>query len=408
VTRQFLGFIAVAAIASSAAAISLAPLPALPGQTGSEGHAVTSDGSAVVGLNGAGTSTTGVFWSLSSGSDASVSPSSPTAIVAGGAWAFSTATGIGIRVVGGQQQLVVYGLSSGWGTNAYSTDGGATWLQGYRESVGSGPNVGAANTLGAGGIDDTFFDCFNSDAGGTNLYIQKFSGATPTLISRDAKGTTQVSRIVGVSATGKGVGRRKGDSTNYWNYKLAYNGTGGLTASYFSGLDGSNRGEAWAISGDGNKIFGMSPVTGKTGSWPYMRDDVAGTIVALPTLNAAAAYTTNGVVYGSSTDGRWAVGMDYTLGVERAVLWDTLSMTELDLTDWASNHGILGAFTGNLRRAHSVGVNSAGQVVIVGYGSAPTLNSSNTGFVLALPEPATAVLAIIAGAVLALVPRRAI
>jgi hypothetical protein len=84
--------------------------------------------------------------------------------------------------------------------------------------------------------------------------------------------------------------------------------------------------------------------------------------------------------------------MDYTKGSEMAVLWDTLYNTEINLTQWASDHGILGAFTGNLRRAYAVGVNADGEPVVTGYGFASSVQSGWTGYVLTLPEPASLML----------------
>lgn len=377
---------AVAVVSSSAMAISLSPLPFQGTGTSSEGRSLTNDGSALVGISNG----KGVFYPLTraSGPNSQILVGSPVAIVAGGAWSFTTASGLATRTVSGQPQLVAQGLSAGYSSTAYSTDGGLTWLQGVRQALGSAPATGTSGTLKATGLDDVFYTSWFSDANGTNLYVEQQAGNPPALVSRDAKGTTQKSSIQGVSGTGLGVGRRRDASALYQNYKLQYGGAGGLAASFFNGLDGTTHGEAWAVSTDGAKIFGISPAIGKAGNWPYIYDVASGVTSPLPTVNTSSASSSNAWVYGCSADGRYAVGMDYTIAnMEKAVLWDTVLGTEIDLTAWATNHGILGDFTGNLRRAYNVGVGSDGMVVVTGWGVNSALQT--TGFVLAIPEPTT-------------------
>jgi len=388
----------VAIVASSAMAAklgfaSLDQIPPIAPATDSSGRALTSDGKYVVGL----TDAKGFSWEVGSAT-------APIAIVGGGAWTFTTATGLGYRNVGGVKQLVAHGMSAGYSSTVYSTDGGGTWLQGMRATVGVGsaPGIGAASTLGALGVDDSWYTGWKSDnTASPTIYVEKVAGSPPALVSRDTKGTTQTSGVTGTSGTGKAVGMRKGDGTNNYNTRWQYNGTGGATQSYFNGLSGNSFGQAWAVSADGNKIFGMSAVSGgRTGNWPYMRDEVANTIVELPRTGAVSGSVTNALPYCASADGHYAAGMDYQ-GMERAVLWDTQKMTVLDLTTWAIGAGFIpttgiggpnAGFMGNLRRGYSVGVNADGHPVVTGQGvwyDAGSTVAYTRGFVLTVPEPAT-------------------
>jgi hypothetical protein len=256
---------------------------------------------------------------------------------------------------------------------------------------------------------DGWYAAFQGDTGNSpTLYVERDNGTPPALVTRDTKGTTQKSQIHSVSRTGLAVAGRRGDGVNYWNYKLQYMGTGGLAASYFAGLAGDNRGQAWAIAGNATKIFGMSPVTGgRTGNWPYVYDVAGATIQELPTQPGTAGSTSNALAYGASEDGTLAVGMNYT-GMERAVLWYQTtngSWQILDLTNWASAHGVLGDFTGNLRRAYSVGYDdSTGEVVVVGQGTNSLLQTQGFALRLIVPEPATLAFLSLGG--LALLRRR--
>jgi hypothetical protein len=388
---------AVALALVSATAMATPSMTAMPFEgTGTSSYvsAVTPDGKYAIGpSNGKG-----CFWDISA--------NTTTAIVASGAWAFTSGNGIDYRKVGGNKQLVAAGLSSGWASSAYSTDNGATWITAVRDSAAA---LNAANALRAvGGASDAWYMTSQSDTGSSpTLYVEKVSGATPTLVSRDTKGTTQKSQIHMVSATGLAVGNRRGDGSNEWNYKLQYGGAGGLAASYFTGLAGDNRGQAWSISADGDKIFGMGPVLGgRTGNWPYMRDDSDATIVELPTQAGTAGSTTNAIPYGCSLDGNIAVGMNY-LGAERAVLWykSYSGWRIMDLTNYASTHGLLGPFTGNLRRAYSIGVDPlTKEVVVTGLGVNSLLQTQGFALRFYLPEPATLAFLSLGG--LALLRRR--
>lgn len=362
----------VSAVLALASSVMAAPTLVTLGYS-SDARAITPDGKYVVGNAG----TAGFFWDVNNNT-------SQTQIISGGK-AASNATGVGYMTVGGNQQLVAYGLASGWPCAFISSDSGSTW--GYSTATLTGsPSLPSANSL-AGTTTDTFYANYKS--GDYASYVGKYNSGT-NAIAWDAKSTASPQKMAmnGISSAGVAVGRRRDSAgVNYQNYKLTYVGGGGAAAAFFNGLDGTVKGEAWSISNDGSKIFGYSPVLGgRTGNWPYMLDTATNAIVELPTLAGTAGSVTNGVVYGTSADGRWAVGMNY-VGMEKAVLWDTVNGTVLDLTNFAAITGILGDMTGNLRRAYSVGVNADGYPVVAGYG----VNSALSGraWVMTVPEPTT-------------------
>jgi len=370
-------------------------IPSIGTSTVSSGRDILPNG-LVVGTDG---TATGLVWDSVGGSRQPI---------AGGAWAFTTVNGVGTRTVSGNPEIVISGFSAGWSATAYSQDGGTTWLQGVRASnVGKAPTGPVTGALACPG-DDSWYVTFSSDGNGTNLYVEKDAGSPPALVARDAKGTTQKSAVQGLSKSGLAVGRRKGDSTNDWNYKLQYVGAGTPAAGYFKGLAGDNRGGAWSVNDDGSKIFGMSPVSdGRTGNWPYKYDVATGTATALALLGGVKGSATNGVPYGTTDNGRFAVGMEYR-GVEKAVLWNTVNNNIIDLTDYAASAGILDGFT-RLGRAYGVALTGGGQMLITGEGiwspdCGVTLYTRGFSMTLDIPEPAT--LAFLALGGLALLRRR--
>lgn len=388
--RTLLCALTVGVLASSVLAVpTLSTLAPLGAATASEARAITPDGKYIAGFSG-----NGVVWDAAN-------PGTAINVLAAGAQATS-ATGIGYRTVNGSPQLVVHGLSAGFSTTYASNDGFATFAawRARDTAVGGGPVLPGANTLGSNLSSDTAYVSWYNTSSGNPLYLDRVTG-DPGTITHSSKGTTTTSAVQGVSATGRQVGRRRNASNIYQNYIIDWNGTATGSAYFVNGLAGDLRGEAWAVSGDGNKVFGMSPVTdGRAGNWPYMRDMVAGTIVELATAANTAGSVTNGIVYGASADGRYAVGMNYR-GMEKAVLWDTQTGSIVDLTKFAAANGILGDFTGNLRRAYSVGVNVDGAPVVTGTGV--TANGTR-GWVMVVPEPATLTFLAIGG--LALIRRR--
>jgi len=384
-----MAFLATTAMATP----TLYVMPLADAKTDCKANAVTPDGKYVAGTSGG----LGVFWSVGSGSVVD--------IIAGGVWAFTSGTGIATRTVSGNTQIVVQGLSAGWGSTSYSTDNGATWLQGIRAtSIISA--IGNNNTLRSTGTDDVWYDV-GAGGGMSHGYIEKVSGQPPALVHRDDKSTTSKTQVFSVSATGLAVGMRVGDGTNNWNYKLQYNG-GSTTATYFRGLAGVNtKSEAWGVSGDGTRISGWSVVSGgRSGMWGYVYDVASDTITELPTEQASTGVASNSIAYGMGPTGDLAVGMDYTKGLEKAVLWywntGASAWKEIDLTDYAIANGILGSMTGNLRRAFSVGYDATNQQLVVvgqGYDTSGYLR----GFALkmdGIPEPGTIAFLLLGGVAL--------
>ena len=365
---------------------ALVDIPAVVAGDGSEGRCITPDGMYVGGISGSA----GLVW------DATLGTRQP---VAGG---YQDAVyGIGYRTPtdGSPTELVIGGPNSGWQSMNASTDGGVTWIKRRRTNThayGGGPS----NTVSGGGTGGMIYSTFQTPNSNTpQLYIDAWNDAG-WASAPDTKGTSTKSNIIGVSNTGVAVGRRQNSSGVYQSYKLVFSGSGGLAASWVPGLDGTDVGELWDIADDGSLAGGVCQVTGKTGLWAFVTD-MAGTATELPVLNAGTSYATNSRVYGMGPNGDYAVGMDYTLGMERAVLWDLNAGTVLDLTQFATDNGILGDFTGNLRRAYAVGVDGEGNPVVTGYGFASAIDADDwTGYVLTLPEPASLTLLALGGLVL--------
>ncbi len=298
------------------------------------------------------------------------------------------------------QQLLAYaawdGSTKDAPTTFISTDGGATWST-VTCATGATPLVmRVANTL-VGSMSDVWYahyqdknDYGNAVKGSGNPPSANYSKYKPTRYSNmEWNGCGGAGIIAGSRPIG-------GTRQNAWYTGGAYAGGADATETFFSGLDGTLVGEAWSVSLDGSLIGGRSPVSdGRTGDYPYVYDLGGGeswTIAELPIDPAAENYTNNAVVYGMGPNNDWACGMMYP-GMEKAVLWDIsdpdpANWTYIDLTQWADDHGILGNFTGNLRRAYSVGVNDLGQPVVTGWGY-DEVNAQVRGFVLTIPEPGT-------------------
>jgi hypothetical protein len=131
-------------------------------------------------------------------------------------------------------------------------------------------------------------------------------------------------------------------------------------------------------------------------SVPTANSTIAGTVIELPGLPGAVNYTANGLAYGASENGHYAVGMSYA-GVEKAVLWDTVGNTVLDLSAYATGQGILDGFT-RLSRAYSVYDAGSGSLWITGEGvwsSDGGVTLYTRGWVMnyVVPEPSTLSLA---------------
>ena len=108
----------------SSAGVPSTSIPPLSGDTANEARAITPDGRWVVGVSGSrgflyGVDTTNLVNVVSSDGAQS-----------------TLLTGVGYRTNGGQQQIVMSGLSGGWFTAWMTADGGATWgakVQGQRQ-----------------------------------------------------------------------------------------------------------------------------------------------------------------------------------------------------------------------------------------------------------------------------------
>ena len=202
--------------------------------------------------------------------------------------------------------------------------------------------------------------------------------------------------LFGDGTKARAAGYRRNATIGYQNYMLDYNGSATPTANYFAGLAGNNVGQAFSVSGDGSTIYGMSPiVVGGTVNYAY-KATFSGTtessISQLPIYSDSAGSLNLAVPYGCTSDGLFAVGMNYR-GIEKAVLWLTKPDNTqcIDLTEYAQNNGILGSWT-RLSRGYSVGesFDESGNeyAVITGIG----LNGGVTrGFVMSvmIPEPST-------------------
>jgi len=362
--------------------LSVIPIPSwLPGTNVNEGRAISPDGKYVVGF--AGTHIwSGFFYRVADDSVIEPSPADAPGAVP------STLTGIAYRTdpVSGQTQLILDGMSNGYQANYMTPDGGLTWGANRRDTSYTAATVlPAANSLAAVVGSDRFYQIIRNSTRKnlwTNQGSNTWNNVTPPWFTNNInKGISgdDVANMDGVAATGRAVGYRVFATQGAWrcNYVLDYPPQAAL-AWNFDGLAGTTEGEAFCISADGNKIFGHSPVAdySRLGNWGYkaiVTSDLNSLqrIDELPTYPDTSGSTSLVVPYGCSADGRYAVGMNYR-GQEKAALWDTgdsdpSNWTVVDLTDLATDEGILGNFV-RLTRAYSVGVNASGNPVITGVG----------------------------------------
>jgi hypothetical protein len=396
--------VAVATSVAMAAPLGLKVIAPLGTLTTSQGTAITEDGLYVVGYDGGGTTDRSFLWTATGGT---------TGPMLAGSY-MSAATGIAYRKnpITSAQELMVGGkMTSGQIGMFRSTNMGATWTRPFA-TAGSAPGTGASNTVGGNMSSDNAWLAW---AEGTTAYSITNVSGDPTVAATSTKSVTQKNQIWGVSnVLGRAAADRKDAGGVYQNLWLGYvTGGGTATQNFFAGLDGTLHGVPGSMSGDGTKVFGQSPKTGDTANnYGYKYDIASNTTTALPELPGTGGSTSRAFLYGASVDGNFAVGMQY-VGMERAALWYNLNDPNpanwkvLDLTTWALNNlgtewGTGQIFTGNMRRAYSVGVNADGQPVITGMGY---INAVGTrGFVITVPEPAT--LAFLALGGLAMLRRR--
>lgn len=362
-----------------------------------DGRGVSPDGQAVIGhsygtLGDGSTYSIGFVWDATHGT---------RMIVAEAAWGFTTATGLTSRTVGGAAQWIVQGMSSGHISYATSTDGGVTWLKGYRNSAAASgvATPGTSNTVNALGQDDVFYGVWLDDTTSDDgLNLEKGSGSPITDV-RDKKNVPAKYKcsVQGCSGNGIAVGRRKDDSGNYQIYVGQWLGTGTGAWGFINGLepnavldpvwpaDYTTRGEAWAISADGTKIFGISPIVNAgTDLYPFRMivtpqpaaKPLQVSIKQLPLCEGTGGSTSLGWVYGCTPEGDWAVGQNYR-GVTHAVLWDLTNpdsnqWTVTDLNDlFAAN---MGDFT-RLDKAYSIRIGADGTKYVTGVGTTTSLTT---------------------------------
>lgn len=372
----------VGALAGSIAMATpvLQMVPPTAGQTNSEVRAITPDGRWVAGDSG----TDGFLW------DTVTAPAQSLRAVCGGY--MKNARGVAYR--GDADAIAVLGLqdyASGNNTvtlGTYHPSTGIwdkTWRDGtnYKNSV-----LGVGNAL-AQQTDDVVFASF-AKGGAYYISVAKFTAGVPAVDSKSTPSGSELT-VHGVSAAGLAVGSRMntGVMNSYSNLWVG-NGTG--SAAYIPGLTATLSNEAFCVAGDRTtgKVFGRTYKEEGIANtyYPYMYDYSTSTLSYLPMFGDEQGSTGLGYPYGCTADGRYVVGMLYR-GSEKAVLWDTQLNTVTDLTEFASQNGILGGFT-VLSRGYSVGVNALGQPVVAGKG---TYNEGGTfysrGFVLTIPEPAT-------------------
>jgi hypothetical protein len=382
-------------VVGAAALYEIAPVGTA---TETQGRAITADGKYVVGFG----DTMGFFWDAVNGSRVIIDTGNTQA---------KELVGIGYRTYNGNQEIVAVGTSTAGPYPSYyitieadAAAGTEIWGPKLRRTNDSRTFPVSNGLAGSSLQADAWYDTF-THTNGVQFWVEKGAGAPDLLnIISDQKSTTEEAKMQGVSSTGLAVGWRKVNTVprNYVSYFVSGGGNVG-GQKWINGLranagGGENRnGQLWAVSANStltdNVAGGYSPVDGgRAGLWPFIVTDFnadvddTGTPVELPTIDdSIAGFATNGIVYGLSTDGRYAVGMDYTLGYELAVLWDTVLGVELNLTQYATDNGIIGDFGGNLRRAYSVGVNAADEIVVTGWGY-DDVDAGVRGFVLVVPD----------------------
>jgi len=391
-------FITAWCATSALGGASLVAIPTLDTDTDNQARAITPDGVYVVGgsgttLNPATDSGKGFLYNVTN--QYLVRPVSSDLAAA------IVLTGVGYRTYSGQTELIADGWSGGWRCDWMTTDGGTNWGAKVRANnypiadnhYTTGPNVNSTGgSLAA--TPDVFYTVECDTQGGVPQWFAQCSNAWPVAPNWSSKGITSPDTVNmnGVSASGRAVGRRvNGGIPKGWMLTWAQ-GTPGNT--YINGLDGTQAGEAFSVSADGNTVFGRQPLIGTNYGYKVTFSGTTQTSTnALPHFPNTAGSTSLDVPYGCSADGNYAVGMNYR-GTEKGVLWntsdaDTNKWTVLDLTELATLHGVLGNFI-RLHRPFSIGTSASGDKVITGIGvwSPDGGSTFNTrAFVMTVPMP---------------------
>jgi hypothetical protein len=374
--------------------VTLTNIPLLSGDTSNDARAITPDGRLVAGISGS----RGFLYGVNTANIVNV-------VSSDGAQS-TNLTGVGYRTNGSRQEVVLSGLAGGWFTAWMTTNGGATYGAKIQVTSGKKPTVPLANGL-AGAAADVFYSTWTDEGtGGTDNWgsrVGQGSGpwpASPVWGQKDVP-KPDTCQMNGVSSRGRAVGwRRNGTTLAYANYVADWQGSTTPAMWNFTGLDGTTAGQAYSVSADGTVIFGMSPKGSATGSTNYGYKAVFTaafpgaaaqmSLSQLPNFPDTTGSLSLAIPYGCSSDGKYAVGMNYR-GVEKAVLWDTddsnpAKWTVVDLTDVAAANGILGSFA-RLSRAYSAGVNAAGALVIVGVGVDTNTPGNTRAFLMTLAPP---------------------
>jgi len=390
---------AMAIVASSAMAASLIRVDPVGTNTASAVWAITNDGAWATGHGVGNTNDRAFVYRVSDGFTI-------TNIVAGSY--LVSGTGIGYRTVSGTKYLVAGGKQSSAQIGMFQTsDNGTTWARPWGSS-GSAPSTAGYNSVGGSGANDTAWMVW---AEGTSSYsLTRIYDATSGTAT---KSVAQSGYVQGVSDTGRGACARKDTTGTKRSLYLDFTSDGGTAAeNYIANSIGNNYGQATSVAGNGSVVFGQAPiVAGGTTNFPYAKT-VGGSFVNLPLLPGSTGSVSLGYPYGASEDGNAACGMDYAGKELAAVWWRSNNGTWMvtDLTDLATSLGILDGFTGNLRRAYTMGTDPVtGHYVVAGMGVyyAPGSTVALTrGFIMTLPFPEPATMAFLALGGLALLRRR--
>lgn len=375
-------------------------VPTLGTDTGNSPNAISPDGRYVVGVSGAGTTARGFLYPVTPGN---VSGSVINVLSSDNAQA-STANGVGYRTVGGSQELIISGLSSGYVTEWMTPDGGATFGIKRRNTTYTLNTVNGQNQLGSPGNTDEYF---TTSRNSTQLLldIRKGAGVWPATITSSQKSVTTQARMVGIGATGAAVGSRVNGSIRS-NYRMDFNPAGSPFNAYFNGLNTVNpqQGEAFDVSDNGLYAAGWSGLGTDTGNSYAYKATFLGTVwqstSQLPVTGLESGSTAKTVAYGISPDGNWIVGGSYQ-GIYHAMLWDTrdanpANWTYIDLWSRAASLGIMDGFV-NLQRGFSVGQEPGTMAPIVTGTGTWSPDGGTTLYtrtwVMLVPEPSVAALA---------------
>ena len=367
-------------------------IPTLGSDTTSQSRAITEDGQYVVGASGTGTSARGFLYPVGSGTAINVLSSDNAQS--------TVANGVGYRTSGGNTELIISGLSSGFVTEFMTADGGVSFGIKRRNTSYTLNTVNGMNQLGSvTGSDAYYVSSRNSTQ--LQLDINRGTGTWPATITTSPKSVTTQGRMVGVGASGAAVGSRVNGAVRS-NYRMDFNSAGSPFNAYFNGLNlvagQTQQGEAFDVSNDGLYVCGWSGLgtdSATTANSYAYKAIFSGTTWSatyqLPVTGLETGSTAKTVAYGISGDGRYIVGGSYQ-GAYHPMLWDTsdpnpANWVYFDLDLWARNAGLIDGWT-RLERGWSVGVDPVtGAAIVTGEG---VYGGVARAFVMMVPEPSAA------------------